>query len=115
MQRISRDDLRALLDAGKVTLVEALPEPHYAADHLPGAVNLPGDLTAELAAQLAPDPAGTVVTYCSGPSCARSKVAAAAFARLGYRDVRVYEGGKTDWAAAGLPFEGSRTATEAAR
>lgn len=43
-------------------------------------------------------------------ACGRSKVAAAAFARLGYRDVRVYDGGKADWAAAGLPFEGSRTA-----
>jgi rhodanese-related sulfurtransferase len=115
MQHISRDDLRTLLDAGGVVLVEALPEPHYAADHLPGAVNLPGELTAELAAQLAPDPAQTVVTYCSGPSCGRSKVAAAAFGRLGYRDVRVYEGGKTDWAAARLPFEGSRTLPQAAR
>ncbi|MDY7090360.1 MAG: rhodanese-like domain-containing protein [Actinomycetota bacterium] len=109
MQRISRDDLRTLIDAGRVTLVEALPAPQYAAEHLPGAVNLPGDLTAELAAQLTPDPAGTVVTYCAGPSCGRSKVAAAAFGRLGYHDVRVYEGGKTDWAAAGLTFEGSRT------
>ena len=115
MQRISRDDLCVLLDAGSVTGVEALPAPHYAADHLPGAVNLPGNLTAELAAQLAPDPAQTGVTYCLGPSCARSKVADAAFGRLGYRDVRVYEGGKADWAAAGLPFEGGRTAPEAAR
>jgi len=114
MQRINRDDLRALLDTGDVTLIEALPAPHYTAEHLPGAVNLPGELTAELAAQLAPDPAQTLVTYCSGPSCARSKVAAATFGRLGYRDVRVYEGGKTDWAA-GLPFEGSRTAPGAAR
>ena len=51
---------------------------------------------------------------CAGPSCARSTVAAA-FRRLGYRDVRVYPGGKTDWDAAGLPFDGSRTAPEAAR
>ncbi|MEU8615896.1 rhodanese-like domain-containing protein [Actinoplanes sp. NPDC048791] len=115
MQRISRDDLRVLLDAGAVTLVEALPAPHYTAEHLPGAVNLPGDLTAERAAQLAPDPARTVVTYCAGPSCGRSKVAAAAFARLGYRDVRVYDGGKTDWAAAGLPFESDRSAAEVVR
>jgi rhodanese-related sulfurtransferase len=115
MQRISRDDLRVLLDTGSVILVEALPTPHYTAEHLPGAVNLPGDLTAELAAQLAPDPAATVVTYCAGPSCGRSKVAAGAFVRLGYRDVRVYEAGKTDWAAAGLPFEGIRTAPAVAR
>jgi 3-mercaptopyruvate sulfurtransferase SseA len=43
------------------------------------------------------------------------RVAAAAFTRLGYRDVRVYDGGKTDWAAAGLPFEGDRTAAEVVR
>jgi rhodanese-related sulfurtransferase len=110
VQRISRDNLRALLDTRSLALVEALPEPQYTAEHLPGAVNLPGDLTAELAAQLTSDRAGTVVTYCAGPSCGRSKVAAATFGRLGYRDVRVYEGGKTDWAAAGLPFERGRTA-----
>jgi hypothetical protein len=69
-------------------------------------VNLPGELTA----QLTTGPAETVVTYSSGPSCGRSRIAAAAFDRLRYRDVRVYEDGKTDWATAGLPFEGSRTA-----
>ncbi|WP_158647684.1 hypothetical protein [Actinoplanes sp. ATCC 53533] len=36
-------------------------------------------------------------------------------ALLGVGSVRVYEGGKTDWAAAGLPFEGSRTATGVTR
>jgi hypothetical protein len=69
MQRISRDGLRALLDAGSVTLVEALPT----------------------AAQLPSDPARTAVNHCAGPSRGRSKVAAA-FGRLGYRDVRVCQG-----------------------
>ena len=78
MQPISRDDLLALLDTGPVALVEALPEAHYAAEHLPGAVNLPGELTADLAARLVADRDRTVVTYCSGPSCSRSKTAAAA-------------------------------------
>jgi rhodanese-related sulfurtransferase len=114
VRTISRDNLRALLHAGTVTLVEALPEPHYDAEHLPGAVNLPGELSADLAARLAPDLARTVVTYCAGPSCGRSKVAATGFIRLGYADVRVYNGGKADWAAAGLPFEGARATPEAA-
>jgi len=69
VQRISRDELRALLDAAAV-LVEALPEPQYQAEyrveHLPGAVNVPGEVTAERAARHAPDPAPTVVTYCAG-------------------------------------------------
>jgi rhodanese-related sulfurtransferase len=55
-----------------------------------------------------------VVTYCSGPSCGRSKVAAAAFTRLGYPDVRVYPGGKADRADTGLPFQGTRAIPKAA-
>jgi len=106
--RISRDKLQARLAAGDVTVVEALPAAHYLAEHLPGAVNLTGELTPSLAAQLAPDRDGTLVVYCSGPACGRSAVAAAAFERLGYTDVRIYPGGKSDWFAAGLPLRGAR-------
>jgi rhodanese-related sulfurtransferase len=109
MKHIIRDDLRRLLDAGTLTLVEALPAAAYQAEHIPGAVNVPADLTADLAAALAADRAGTVVVYCSGPACGRSGTTAAAFQRLGYTDVRVYAGGKSDWLEAGLPFDGSRT------
>ena len=73
------------------------------------------DQSASLTEDAARLQAVSVVTYCAGPSCGRSKVAAAAFGRLGYRDVRVYEGGKTDWAASGLPFEGDRAAAGAAQ
>jgi rhodanese-related sulfurtransferase len=102
-----------LLDAGSVTLVEALPTAAYHAEHIPGALNVPGDLTADLAAALAPERAGAVVVYCSGPACGRSKVTAAAFERLGYTDVRVYAGGKADWLDAGLPLAGTRTGAAA--
>jgi rhodanese-related sulfurtransferase len=109
MDTIGHDELRVLLDAGPVTLIEALSAANYDAGHLPGARNAPGNLTLDLAARLAPDLSATVVVYCSGPGCGRSRVTAAAFARLGYTDVRVYPGGKSDWAAAGLPLESSRT------
>lgn len=53
MRRISREELRALLDAGAVTGVEALPEEPYEAEHILGAVNLPGDLTGQSTDRLA--------------------------------------------------------------
>ncbi|MFI7707470.1 rhodanese-like domain-containing protein [Nonomuraea sp. NPDC049480] len=111
MERISREDLLALLESGGVQLVEALPVDAFAAEHLPGARNVPDQVSAELAERVAPDRAAPVVVYCSGPYCNRSKIAAAAFARLGYADVRVYAGGKEDWAQAGLAFESGRAST----
>jgi rhodanese-related sulfurtransferase len=108
-RHVTREELRALWEAGAATIVEALSAEAFAAEHIPGAVNVPGDLTAEVAAQLAPDRTATVVVYCSGRSCAKSKVTAAAFERLGYEDVRVYPGGTADWWEAGLPLVGTRT------
>jgi rhodanese-related sulfurtransferase len=111
MERITREDLLALLESGDVQLVEALPVDAFAAEHLPGARNVPDQVSAELAGRVAPDRAAPVVVYCSGPYCNRSKIAASAFVRLGYADVRVYAGGKQDWAQAGLAFEGNRAST----
>jgi rhodanese-related sulfurtransferase len=108
MRSATRDEVRALLESGTAIVVEALPAEAYEAEHIPGAVNVPGDLSADIAAAVAPDPARTVVLYCSGLSCTRSKVTATAFERLGYRDVRVYSGGKADWWQAGLPLVGHR-------
>ncbi len=63
-------------------------EAAYDDAHLPGVINVPGALTPELAAQVAPT--------------------AAEFERLGYVEVRVYRGGKVDWFEAGVPLEGRR-------
>jgi rhodanese-related sulfurtransferase len=41
MDRITREGLQALLQAGTVQLIEALPVEAYAAEHLPGARNAP--------------------------------------------------------------------------
>jgi rhodanese-related sulfurtransferase len=111
MRRITRDELRILLHGRAATLIEALPQAHYDAEHLPGAINVAGALTAGIAASVAADPAATVVVYCSGFGCPRSRVTAAAFTRLGHTDVRAYEGGKRVWADAGLPLPGTRHAT----
>ncbi|MEV4115140.1 rhodanese-like domain-containing protein [Nonomuraea sp. NPDC049695] len=59
-----REDLLALLETGAVQLVEALPVDAFAAEHIPGARNVPGQVSAE---QVAPDRAAMVVVYRSGP------------------------------------------------
>lgn len=80
---------------------------HWRGDHghLPGAIHLHYEEVGERAAALLPDRAALIVTYCSNPACANSRVAAEKLARLGYTNVRRYEAGKDDWVRAGLPVE----------
>lgn len=103
---ITREELRVRL--GEVVLIEALPEAHYNLEHIPTAINIPLPPTAETMNDVAPDQGQAIVVYCSGLSCTRSRAAAIALQKLGYTNVAMYEGGKADWEAAGLPFESTQ-------
>lgn len=102
---ISRDDLKAALDDGKVIVVDTLPESYYAQQHLPGALNLVESDVAARASELLPDLGATIVTYCSNTSCNNSHAVAVRLEKLGYSDVRRYREGIEDWHNAGLPTE----------
>jgi rhodanese-related sulfurtransferase len=101
--QINRTELHALVSAGTVTLVDALPQSYFDQQHLPGAVNLVSDDVETHAAALLPDRTATIVTYCSNPACGNSKAVARLLEKLGYLDVRTYPGGIQDWVEAGLP------------
>jgi rhodanese-related sulfurtransferase len=88
---------------GRVALVEALGPMFYADAHLPGAVNLPPELVAELAPTLLPDRSVPVVVYASAMSPASAATVSRRLLELGFEDVAVYPGGKEDWVEAGLP------------
>lgn len=104
---ISRDDLKAGIDAGTVTVVDALGGDYYAKQHLPSAVALaPGQVDA-LASSVLPDLDAAIVTYCTGPSCPNSGQVADRLTALGYANVRKYREGIEDWTSAGLPTESS--------
>jgi rhodanese-related sulfurtransferase len=104
---ISRNDLKASIDAGTVTVVDALGGDYYARQHLPGAVALaPGQVDA-LASSVLPDRNAAIVTYCTGPSCPNSGQVADRLTALGYANVRKYRAGIDDWTSAGLPTESS--------
>jgi len=46
-----------------------------------------------------------IVVYCGGPKCPQSRMAAEKLAKLGYENVRAYEGGLEEWKAAGFAIE----------
>lgn len=102
---ITREELQTALDAGTVTVLDALGGDYYAKQHLPGALPLvPADVDARAPALL-PDRDAPIVTYCSNPACPNSGQVADRLTALGYTDVRKYREGIEDWAAAGLPTE----------
>lgn len=102
---ITREDLKAAIEAGSVTVVDALGGDYYAKQHLPGAVPLVlADVDAQ-APTLLPNHNAAIVTYCSNPSCPNSGQVADRLTALGYANVRKYREGIQDWVEAGLPTE----------
>ncbi len=107
---ITRQELENELAAGAVTLVDALPEPYWAQQHLPGALNLVHADVDRLAPTLLPDKGAAIVTYCSNTACNNSQAVANRLEALGYTNVRTYREGIQDWAEAGLPVESAAVA-----
>jgi rhodanese-related sulfurtransferase len=114
MQTITLPNLLAQLEDGApLVLVEALPTPHYADAHLPGAINLPPDQVDQLAPTLLPNQSPTIVVYCSNRACLTSHRVAQRLTELGYTTVLHYVGGKQEWLEAGLPLaQGSTDADQ---
>jgi rhodanese-related sulfurtransferase len=108
VERISREDLQQRLERGdELVLVDALAPMSYARSHLPGAINLPPDWVADRAPMRIPEFETEIVVYCSDADCDISVIVAERLLELGYRNVRHYAGGKSDWVESGLPLEGT--------
>ncbi|MBW1597445.1 rhodanese-like domain-containing protein [Streptomyces sp. JJ38] len=102
---ITREELQVAIEAGNVTVVDALGGEYWARQHLPGAVPLaPGEVD-DKAAALLPDRGAHIVTYCSNPACPNSGQVADRLTVLGYTNVSKYREGIQDWVESGLPTE----------
>jgi len=107
IETISRDELKAKLDRGDdFKLVMTLHEWAYNEAHIPGSISVTSPV---LAAQRL-DPEDEIVVYCSDTACVASQLAYRALLEAGYRNVRRYAGGLSDWRAAGHTLD-SNTAT----
>lgn len=95
--------VKSLLEAGKIILIDARPKPTYDAGHIPGAFSLPATSSVPemqaFAAQF-PNEMGLVV-YCSSDLCGISKqVAETLINAAGRTDVKVMPGGYTEYQVA---------------
>jgi rhodanese-related sulfurtransferase len=95
---LSPEEVKALLDAGKILLVDVREPMEYAAERIPGALLYP--LSTFDPAQLPPDGERQLVFHCAAGG--RSLVAARQRMALGQPGAHM-AGGIAEWKADGLP------------
>ena len=110
-KEVSTEEVRKILEETSATVFDARPFKEYAISHIPGAVNVsakPGvsmslyiSDVAEIGRVLKGSKAATIVLYCNGPFCGKSKRLAAELLDAGYTNVRRYQLGIPVWRALG--------------
>jgi len=107
---ITRAEVEDLFRGGQAVVVDSRAHAEYAAGHIPGALSVPLDSPERALADLAAKyPAGQpLVVYCEGGDCQTSAALARLIHDRGFRDIKVYQGGWTDWTSAGLPVEAAQ-------
>lgn len=102
LEPVSLAELRRLVRAREVTVLDVRPPEEFVAGHIPGARSVP---ITDLKRRLRELPRGReVVAYCRGPFCVYAHDAVELLRRHGYRARRA-EHGLPDWRAAGFPVE----------
>jgi len=103
-------ELRAWLDENRdFLLLDVLPADAHEEWHIPGSRNAAVYESAFLdhVARFDAPKDEPVVVYCSSPRCQASAEAARKLTEAGFRDVRVFAGGRQEWSDAGFPAEGT--------
>lgn len=102
IRTIDREELKAKLDrSDDFKLVMAMHEWGFNAAHIPGSLHF--NTVADAEEHLDRD--DEIVVYCSDPACVASQFAYQWLVNAGYRNVRRYAGGVSDWANAGYELE----------
>jgi rhodanese-related sulfurtransferase len=106
VKTISTQEVRQILDSNRpLQFWNVLTDEWFKGENIAGSRRVPLDkIGSEVRATNLPKNA-EVVVYCGGPKCPQSRMAAEKLAKLGYENVRAYEGGLEEWKAAGLSIE----------
>jgi rhodanese-related sulfurtransferase len=104
VQNITIPELKAALDAKKVTLLDANGSKSWKQGHIHGAIDFKASQD-KLASLLPSDKSALVVAYCGGPKCMAYKAAAEAAQKLGYTNIKHLHAGISGWKKAGEPTD----------
>jgi rhodanese-related sulfurtransferase len=96
-------EVTRLINSSNAVLVDVRETKEYEGGRLPNAIHIPLSQLASRGAELARYVGKPVVAYCMTGN--RARMANAALARLGFKDVYNLRGGYKAWKDAGLPVE----------
>lgn len=104
---INSQELSEIADKNGTVFVDARDSMEFSMGHIPGAISIPstaeGDILKDAVAKLNAN--ATVVVYCDGLTCGKSKIAGEKLLDLGFKDVRVYPDGLDGWLNLGKDLE----------
>ena len=106
VKTISTQEVRQLLDHKRsIQFWNVLTDEWFKGENIAGSRRVPLDkVGSEVRSTNLPKDA-EIVVYCGGPKCPQSRTATEKLVKLGYENVRAYEGGLEEWKAAGFPVE----------
>lgn len=102
VEHISFDDLKKAIAEKKVLLLDCNGDESYAKGRIPTALNCKA---ADIDAKLPADKGALIVAYCGSEKCTSWKGGASKASKLGYTNVKHFEGGLKGWVAAGGELE----------
>ncbi|MEO7654654.1 MAG: rhodanese-like domain-containing protein [Sphingomicrobium sp.] len=104
---VSTEELRQIIKSGNTVLLDARPPMEFAISHIVGALNVapqpgrPAHLyisdVAEVGRLLGGSKDKTLVIYCNGPFCGKTKRLGSELVEAGYTNVRRYQLGAPGW------------------
>jgi len=103
---VTTEELKKMIDGGKNAplVIDARNPEEYDEVHIKNAVNIPVSKLEKNPALLPADKKQSIVFYCNGIKCGKSKKAAQIAASQGYSDLMVYGEGLPVWEEKGMPI-----------
>ncbi len=111
---VGLDDARTKFQAGATIFVDARYPEDYKSGHIKGAINFPWEEFEEYSPKVLPKLSldNEIITYCDGTECETSLLLARELRDLGYKKVKTFFGGWSEWQKAGLPVEANKMSPE---
>lgn len=104
---ISLDDAMMKFESEGIIFLDTRYPEDYKSGHIKGAINFPWEEFEEHSSQVLPKLSfdKEIITYCDGDECETSLLLARELRDMGYKNVKTFFGGWSEWQKAGLPIE----------